>query len=43
MILSQVKRYLVKREQATLVDIALHCGAEPAAVRGMLEQRMRKG
>ncbi len=43
MILSEVKRYLLEQRQATLADIALHCDAEPDAVRGMLEQWMRKG
>ena len=43
MILAEVKRYLLQRQQATLADIALHCGAEPDAVRGMLEQWIRKG
>lgn len=43
MILSQIKRYLAERGQATLADIALHCDAEPDAVRGMLEHWIRKG
>ena len=43
MILAEVKRYLKTRKQATLADIALHCDAEPDAVRGMLEQWIRKG
>ena len=43
MILSDIKRYLAERGQATLADIALHCDAEPNAVRGMLEQWIRKG
>jgi len=43
MILSDIKRYLAERGQATLADIALHCDAEPDAVRGMLEQWIRKG
>ena len=43
MILSKIKRYLTERGQATLADIALHCDAEPDAVRGMLEQWIRKG
>jgi len=43
MILSDIKRYLMARQQATLADIALHCDAQPDAVRGMLEQWIRKG
>ncbi|MEN8168308.1 MAG: FeoC-like transcriptional regulator [Pseudomonadota bacterium] len=43
MILSDIKHYLAERGQATLADIALHCDADPDAVRGMLEQWIRKG
>ena len=43
MILSDIKRYLMSQKQATLADIALHCDASPDAVRGMLEQWIRKG
>lgn len=43
MILSDIKRYLQERQQATLSDIALHFDAEPDAVRGMLEHWVRKG
>ena len=43
MILAEIKRYLQQRGQASLQDIALHCDAEPDAVRGMLEQWIRKG
>ena len=43
MILSDVKRYLVERRQATLSDIALHFHASPDAVRGMLDYWIRKG
>jgi hypothetical protein len=43
MILHDIKRYLMKHKQATLADIALHCDADPDAVRGMLEQWIRKG
>lgn len=43
MILADIKRYLMERRQATLEDIALHCDAEADAVRGMLEQWIRKG
>jgi putative ferrous iron transport protein C len=42
-ILSDIKRYLQERGQASLQDIALHFDAEPEAVRGMLEQWVRKG
>ena len=43
MILSDIKRYLMRCGQASLGDIALHLDAQPDAVRGMLEQWMRKG
>lgn len=43
MILADIKRYLMQHQQATLSDIALHFDAEPDAVRGMLEQWVRKG
>jgi hypothetical protein len=43
MILSDIKRYLIHRKQATLADIALYCDAPADAVRGMLEQWIRKG
>jgi predicted ArsR family transcriptional regulator len=42
-ILSDLKRYLSEREQASLADLALHFGVEPDAVRTMLEVWMRKG
>lgn len=43
MILSDIRRYLEQRGQASLADIALHFHAEPDAVRGMLEAWIRKG
>lgn len=43
MILSDIRRYLEQRGQATLADIATHFDADPDAVRGMLELWMRKG
>jgi putative ferrous iron transport protein C len=43
MILSDIKQYLQERGQATLADLALHFGTEPATVRPMLEVWMRKG
>ncbi|MDJ0808188.1 MAG: FeoC-like transcriptional regulator [Gammaproteobacteria bacterium] len=43
MILADIKRYLIHHHQATLNDIALHCDADPDAVRGMLEHWIRKG
>jgi hypothetical protein len=42
MILSDLKRYLEERGQATLADMALHFEAEPEVVRAMLEVWMRK-
>ena len=41
--LSAIRDYLLLRGEATLADIALHLDAEPDAVRGMLEQWVRKG
>ena len=43
MILSRIRHYLAERGQASLGEIALHFDASPDAVRGMLEQWMRKG
>ena len=43
MILSDIKRYLQTRRQASLADIALHFDANPEAVRGMFEHWIRKG
>lgn len=43
MILSEIRRYLEQRGQASLADIALHFDAEPDAVRGMLDAWIRKG
>ncbi|MEW8033668.1 MAG: FeoC-like transcriptional regulator [Candidatus Thiodiazotropha endolucinida] len=43
MMLSTIRDYLSRRGQATLAEIALHVDAEPEAVRGMLQQWIRKG
>ena len=43
MILSDIKQYLIRRGSASLSDISLHFDADPNAVRGMLEQWIRKG
>lgn len=43
MILSDIRDYLSSRGQATLADIALHFDTNPEAVRGMLQQWVRKG
>lgn len=43
MILTDIKHYLMQCSFATLKDIALHFDSEPEAVRGMLEQWIRKG
>ena len=43
MILSDIKRYLSARCQATLADMALHFQSSPDAVRGMLEVWAGKG
>lgn len=43
MILAEIKQYLKERGQASLQDIALHFDTDPEAVRGMLEQWIRRG
>ena len=43
MILSDIKKYLMEHKRATLGDLALHFDTDPQAMRGMLEQWMRKG
>jgi len=43
MILSEIRRYLQERKQVTLGDLAVHFDADPGAMRGMLEQWIRKG
>lgn len=43
MILSDVKRYLSKNTRMTLADLSLHFDTEPDAMRGMLENWIRKG
>jgi len=43
MILSKIKHYLMKHKRVTLEDLALHFDIETEAMRGMLEQWIRKG
>jgi predicted ArsR family transcriptional regulator len=43
MILSEIKRYLMEHKQATLGDLANRFDTDPEAMRGMLEQWIRKG
>ena len=43
MILTELKRYLSERRQATLVDLAHRFDVEPEALRGMLGHWIRKG
>jgi hypothetical protein len=43
MILSDIKQYLSQRGSASLSDISMHFNTEPGAMRGMLEQWIRKG
>jgi hypothetical protein len=43
LILSDLKRYLQERGQASLWDMALHFDAEPDVVRAMLDVWVRKG
>ncbi|MBW1697406.1 MAG: FeoC-like transcriptional regulator [Deltaproteobacteria bacterium] len=43
MLLSDIKRYLAEHRQITLADLAVHFDTDPDAMRGMLEQFVRKG
>ena len=43
MILSDIRRYLEQRGQASLLEIAIHCDTDPNAIRGMLQVWIRKG
>lgn len=43
MILSQINRYLRQHGQANSMDIALHFGVAPDALKGMLELLQEKG
>lgn len=43
MILSDIKRYLMQRGSSSLLDISIHFDVDPNAMRGMLEQWIRKG
>jgi putative ferrous iron transport protein C len=43
MILSDIRKYIEQRGQATLVDMANHFEADPEALRGMLNVWIRKG
>lgn len=43
MILSDLRRYLQQREEATLADMALRFQADPEVVRAMLEVWIAKG
>ena len=43
MILSEIKRYFSQQLVASLADLSVHFRVEPDAMRGMLEQWIRKG
>ena len=43
MILSEIKRYLMQHKQVTLGDLSIHFDTDPEAMRGMLDQWVRKG
>jgi hypothetical protein len=43
MILSELKRYLVRHRRAAIGDLATRFDADPAAIRGMLDVWIRKG
>jgi len=42
-ILADIRRYLERRGQASLADLALHFDSDPDALRGMLKVWIRKG
>jgi putative ferrous iron transport protein C len=41
--LSEIKQYLIEHKRATLGDLAIHFDIEPEAMRGMMQQWIRKG
>jgi len=43
MILSEIKKYFSQQRVASLSDLSVHFRVEPDAMRGMLEQWIRKG
>ena len=43
MMLSDLRRHIEERGQATLADLSAHFGADPVIVRHMLEIWIRKG
>ncbi len=43
MILADIKKYLSQRGSVSLSDISVHFDTDPEAMRGMLEQWIRKG
>ena len=43
MILSEIKQYLMKHKRVTLGDLSVHFDTDPDAMRGMLDQWIRKG
>ncbi|PID77078.1 MAG: sugar metabolism transcriptional regulator [Deltaproteobacteria bacterium] len=42
-ILSEIKKYLKQRGQASLEEIAIHFGSEPGAIQEMLGILIKKG
>jgi putative ferrous iron transport protein C len=43
MILTDIKKYLIEKKRAPLMDIAHHFNTTPDAIKGMLEHWIRKG
>ena len=43
MILSDIKKYFSSQQVASLPDLSVHFSVDPDAMRGMLEQWVRKG
>jgi len=43
MVLADIKTYLIRHQRVTLGDLALHFDTDPAAMKAMLENWIRKG
>lgn len=43
MILRETKEYFLRRRMASISDLSIHFGMEPDALRGILDQWVRKG
>jgi len=43
MILTETKNFFLRQRMASLSDLSIHFGVEPDALRGILDQWIRKG